>query len=175
MAKPDKSKLHDLLLRVASERLAEWMENSSFTFWFGDILRNLESETVGVRPLEKYLATLPDRLRRVGVKSQLTKPARFGNARSEQEYIETTTSDPASYLSYSCGHGKKRDGMRLKLRPTWNLMNGGTGYGISKIGAEYANWLLGNRYDLKKMQIGPDAEYEQQRRELEPPTHRPLW
>lgn len=167
MTRPDKNKLHDLLLSASSDRLAEWLENSSFTFWFADILRNLEAETVGIRPLEKYLSRFPDRLTRLKIKSQLTKAVRFGDARSEQEYIETVTSDPSSRLNYSSLIGKKKNGMRLLQKPTWHLMNGaGSGYGISKVGAEYANWLYGNRYSLKEMQVGPDVAYEKQRHEI---------
>lgn len=113
-----------------------------------------------MQTLADYLATFPIGVQRARVTSTLSKVYQDGAGTvTEAAIIERAVASGNATLTYRCGTGKKRDGMRLPTKPKWTIWSGDSGTDISKTGATFANWLLAQRYDLEAIAAKEDAAY----------------
>ena len=119
--------------------------------------------------VNEYLETISSPVKRAKVRSTLLKHYNTSRGLKTEAAIVLDAIDSGnSRLTYSSMYGKKRDGMRLLTKPKWSIWSGDTGTDISKIGATFANFILGDSYDMAAMTNDADEKYRKDHADNEP-------
>ena len=124
----------------------------------------------------EYLETISSPIKRAKVSSVLNKQYRTSRGvQTEAEIVLHYIDRGNAVLDYYSMTGKKREGMRLPKKPTWDIGDGDNFNGISKTAAVFANHLLGDRYDMAEMEARVDAEYKREIDRAKPPKWSSGW
>lgn len=128
-----------------------------------------------MKTLADYLLTFKEGIQRERVRATLCKEISADTVTTEAALVERFVKGGGAELKFYSMTGKKREGMRLPLKPKWSIFAGDRGFEISRTGALYANFLLDGKYDFEEIETRVKAEYERAIEESKPPTIKHGW